>query len=306
MITVLEILERARSGGQRLPYNEAAVLFAAAVRLAAANDSTLRARLLQIDDAGRLRLEPFDEEAPDPDPAYLAPELLSPDAPDKNDPKVQVYAAGVLGYELLTGKVAPPSGHSPGPELSGPLGEVVRLALAPDRRTRIEDLKQLEEAVEGVQPRPPAEGERNILVALRNRFSRPSPEKEPVGKLIDRLQQLEAQVATLGKAQSRMEAAQRQSLETMERFEVGQLRAGDAGRRQQPVIAPAILAGTLSAAAVVAVAWALGVFAFPVPRPPPPPATAESAPPEAKPATTEPKPAADATPVANEAKPARR
>ena len=91
MITVLEILERARSGGQRLPYNEAAVLFAAAVRLAAANDSTLRARLLQIDDAGGLRLAPFDEDAPEADPAYLAPELLSPDAPDKNDPKVQVY-----------------------------------------------------------------------------------------------------------------------------------------------------------------------------------------------------------------------
>ena len=320
MITVLEILERARTAGQRLPYNEAAVLFAAAVRLAAANDSTLRARLIRLDDGGGLHLAPFDEEGPDPDPAYLAPELLSPDAPDKNDPKVQVYAAGVLGYELLTGKVAPPSGHSPGPELSGPLGEIVRLALAPDRRTRIEDLKELEEAVEGVQPRPPAEGERNILVALRNRFSRPSPEKEPVGKLIDRLQQLEAQVATLGRAQSRMEAAQRQSLETMERFEVGQLRAGDAGRRQQPVIAPAILAGTLSAVAVVAVAWGLGLFASPPPgRPAPPAPTSESPPPdvkeEAKPPPAETKSAAnkpverkpapaEAKPAAAEAKPA--
>jgi tetratricopeptide (TPR) repeat protein len=297
MITVLEILERARSAGQRLPYNEAAVLFAAAVRLAAANDSTLRARLLQIDDAGGLHLTPFDEEAPEADPAYLAPELLSPDAPDKNDPKVQVYAAGVLGYELLTGKHAPRSGHAA--DLSGPLGEVLRLALAPDRRTRIEDLKQLEEAVQGVQPRPPAEGERNILVSLRNRSSRPPPEKEAVAKLIDRLQQLETQVATLGRVQSRMEAAQRQSLETIERFEVGQLRAGDAGRRRQPVIAPAILAGTVSAAAVVAVAWGLGVFAFPAPRPPPSTATAESVPPEAKPATTEPKFAADASSVAN-------
>src|SRR2546423_9709123 len=91
MITVLEILERARSAGQRLPYNEAAVLFAAAVRLAAANDSTLRARLLQIDDAGGLRLEPFDEEAPEADPAYLAPGLLSPAAPDPNHPKMPGY-----------------------------------------------------------------------------------------------------------------------------------------------------------------------------------------------------------------------
>jgi tetratricopeptide (TPR) repeat protein len=322
MITVLEILERARTAGQRLPYNEAAVLFAAAVRLAAANDSTVRARLLQIDDTGGLRLEPFDEEASEADPAYLAPELLSPEAPDKNDPKVQVYAAGVLGYELLTGKHAPPSGHST--DLSGPLGEVLRLALAADRRTRIEDLKQLEEAVEGVQPRPPAEGERNILLSLRNRSSRPPPEKEAVAKLIDRLQQLETQVATLGRVQSRMEAAQRQSLETMERFEVGQLRAGDAGRRRQPVIAPAILAGTLSAVAVVAVAWGLGLFASPSPvRPAPPPVTseppvppeakeeakpapAETKPAERKPAPVEPKPAAaDGTPSPNEAKPAQ-
>ena len=122
MITVLEILERARTAGQRLPYNEAAILFAAAVRLAAANDSTVRARLIRIDDSGGLRLEPFDEEAPEADPGYLAPEMLSPDAPDRNDPKVQVYAAGVLGYELLTGKPAPRPGHATGPELSGPLG----------------------------------------------------------------------------------------------------------------------------------------------------------------------------------------
>src|SRR5207302_9720196 len=150
MISAYEILEKSRAAGQRLPYNEAAVLFAGAVRLAAANDSTLRGRLVRIDDAGALHVEAFDEQAPEAEPAYLAPELLSPDAPDKNDPKVQVYAAGVLGYELLTGKHAPLSGHST--DLSGPLGEVLQLALASDRRTRIEDLKQLEEAVEGVQP----------------------------------------------------------------------------------------------------------------------------------------------------------
>ena len=296
MITVLEILERARTAGQRLPYNEAAILFAAAVRLAAANDSTVRARLIRIDDSGGLRLEPFDEEAPEADPGYLAPEMLSPDAPDRNDPKVQVYAAGVLGYELLTGKPAPRPGHATGPELSGPLGDVLRLALAPDRRTRIEDLKQLEEAVEGAQPRSSAEGERNILLALRNRSSRPPPEKEAAAKLSDRLHQLEAQVATLAKAQSRMEATQRQSLETIERFEVGQLRAGDAGRRRQPVVAPAILAGTLSAVAVVAVAWALGLFAPPPPLRPAPPATSESPPPSPEAKEESKPPAAPAKP----------
>jgi len=54
MISTYEILEKSRTAGQRLPYNEAAVLFAGAVRLAAANDSTLRGRLVRIDDAGGL------------------------------------------------------------------------------------------------------------------------------------------------------------------------------------------------------------------------------------------------------------
>jgi tetratricopeptide (TPR) repeat protein len=309
MMTVHEILEKARIAGQRLPYNEAAVLFAATVRLAAETDSTIRPRLIRIDDNGGLRLEPLDEEAPEADPAYLAPELLSHDAPDKNDLKVQVYAAGVLGYELLTGKLAPPSGHPVGPELSGPLGDVVRLALAPDRRTRIEDLKQLEEAVEAVQPRPPAEGERNILAALRNRFSRPPEKDAALTRLVDRVHQLETQVATLGKAQARMEAAQRQSLETIERFEVGQLRAGDAGRRPRPVIAPAVVGGALAAVAVVAVAWAFGLFALPgVVKPAAAPVASESPPPEVKeapetkPAPNEPKSAQAEKPAPSEPK----
>src|SRR5256885_2653053 len=134
MTTAHEILEKARAAGQRLPYNEAAVLFTAAVRLAATSDSTLRARLLRIDEAGGLHLDTFDEDAPEAEPAYLAPELLTPDAPDKTDPKVQVYAAGVLGYELLTGRLAPPPDHAAGPELTRPHADVARPALARGRR----------------------------------------------------------------------------------------------------------------------------------------------------------------------------
>src|SRR5258706_14993990 len=150
MITVHEILEKARASGHRLPYNEAAVLYAAAVRLGDAQDATLRGRLVQIDDAGGLHVGGFDEDAPEAEPGYLAPELLSADAPPKTDPRVQVYAAGALGYELLTGKHLPQSGQAPGPELSGALGDVVRLAMAPDQRARYGDLKQLYDAVEVV------------------------------------------------------------------------------------------------------------------------------------------------------------
>ena len=214
---------------------------------------------------------------------------------------MQVYAAGVLGYELLTGRLAPPPGQAPGPELTGPLGDVVRRALAVDRRERIEDLRELHEAVEEIQPRPPAEGERNILSALRNRFSRTSSEKEAAAKLIDRLHQLETQVAQLGKAQARLEASQRESSETIERFEMGQTRADQAGRRRQSVVAPAMAVAALTSAAVFAAAWAFGLLAIP-PRsgllpmanaPPPPlepvevaPAARDAAVAEAKPEST--------------------
>ena len=258
-MNVHEILEKARAAGHRLPYNEAAVLFAAAIRLAAAHGSTLRGRLVQIDEAGGLHVEAFDEHAPEAEPGYLAPELLAADAPPRTEPRVQVYAAGALGYELLTGKLAPQPGQPPGPELSGALGDVVRIALAPDRRARFGDLKQLHDAVEVVQPRPPSEGERNILSALRMRFSRPPPEKEALARLIEKVHQLEGQVAQLGKSQARLEATHQQSMEMIERFEDGQRRLNETGRRKQSVVAPAVFAALFTTLAVLAAAWGLGM-----------------------------------------------
>jgi tetratricopeptide (TPR) repeat protein len=306
MMNVHEILEKARAAGHRLPYNEAAVLFAAAVRLAAAHGSTLRGRLVQIDEAGGLHVEAFDEHAPEAEPGYLAPELLAADAPPRTDARVQVYAAGALGYELLTGKLAPPPGQAAGPELSGALGDVVRIALAPDRRARFGDLKQLHDAVDVVQPRPPSEGERNILSALRMRFSRPPPEKEALARLIEKLQQLEGQVAQLGKAQARLEATHQQSLEMLDRFEDGQRRLNETGRRKQSVVTPAVLAALFTTLAVLAAAWGFGMrLPFPVvaasqPEPVATPAPAlpppEAPPPPVEKARVE-KPPADKLPV---------
>jgi tetratricopeptide (TPR) repeat protein len=301
MITVHEILEKARASGHRLPYNEAAVLYAAAVRLADAQDATLRGRLVQIDDAGGLHVDGFDEDAPEAEPGYMAPELLAADAPPKTDQRVQVYAAGALGYELLTGKLAPQPGHAPGPELSGALGDIVRKALSPGPQERYGDLKQLHDAVEVVQPRPPAEGERNILSAVRTRFSRPPPEKEALAKLIEKLHHLETQVAQLSKIQSRLEAQQQQSLEMIERFEDGQRRTQELERRPRSTVFPAVLAGLIASAGALAAAWGLGMIAAPVlpgAKPGSVTATAASEPDASAAPAAEPVPAPDAATAA--------
>jgi tetratricopeptide (TPR) repeat protein len=263
MTTLHDILEKARAAKQRVAPTEAAVIFAAVVRLAAAQNATVRARLVQIDEAGGLHLAPLDDRLAETEPGYAAPELLGKEAPRKSEPRVQVYAAGALGYELLTGRTPPQPGALPGAELAGPLGDILRMALAPDRRERFANLAQLHEAVEGVQPRPPAEGERNIFAALRTRFSRPPPEKEAVAKVIDRLHHVESQAAALGKAQSRMEAALHQIQESVERFEDGQRRASELQRRKSSSVAPGFLAGAVAALAVLGVAWALGMVGAP-------------------------------------------
>ena len=275
MTNLHDILEKARSSGQRLSASEAAVLYAAIVRAAAAQGATLRARLAQIDESGALHLAPFDDQAPEGEPGYLAPELLAKDAPRKSEPRVQVYAAGALGYEILTGHQPPQPGSVPGPELAGPLGDIVRMALAPDRRERFGDLTQLYDAIEGVQPRPPAEGERNIFSALRNRYTRVAPEKEALAKLIEKLHQMEAQVAQLARSQAKLEGGQRQAMQAIEHFEDGQRRLS---APRQSAFGPALLAAVLAASAIVGVGWAMGIVPLPG-RAPPQPSTPTAAPP---------------------------
>ena len=136
LITLHDILERSRASGQKLAAGEALWLFAAVVRLAAAQGGTVRSRLVQMDSSGALHLARFDEKRDD-ETGYHAPELQERGAPAKTEPRVQVYAAGALGYELLTGQPAPDPRKGPGPELAGPFGDLVRIALARDRRERL-------------------------------------------------------------------------------------------------------------------------------------------------------------------------
>ncbi len=248
MMTVHDILERARASGQRLSATEAGALFSAAVRLASAQGATLRSRLVQLDDQGSLHLLPFDDQLPELEMGYLAPELLAADAPRKSEPRVQVYAAGAFGYELLTG--SDPRNGLEG-ELPAPLGDIVRIAVSPDRRERFGDLTQLYDAVESAQQRLPVEQERQLLVAMRARSGLGAGiEKEALAKLIAQLGEVQRQL-------SKLSAAQREVGERVERFEDGQRLGPASGKRGAPVLVP-LLAGLLGAAAAIAAAWALG------------------------------------------------
>jgi tetratricopeptide (TPR) repeat protein len=291
MTNLREMLERARVAGQRLPEKDAALLFAVAMRLASAQGATLRGRLVQIDDAGVMHLLPFDDQAPEEELGYLAPELLAKDAPRKSEPRVQVYAAGALGYELLTGQYPLTSGQAPGAELSGPLGDIVRMALAADRRERFGDLTQLYDAVEVAQRRLPPETEKQQLVAIRTRASRwrsSGLEKEALAKVIEKITQLDAQLSLSGKAWSRIDQTQRQALERLDRFESGLERMESEARHKPSVALPVFATGLLG----VAIGAAAVVFApvltrqqqqQPVEKPVPPVSAAAPAPPVALP-----------------------
>jgi tetratricopeptide (TPR) repeat protein len=165
--TVRDILERARAAGETIPQPEAAALFSAAVRLSVEQGMVPRPHQLRLDDQGSLTFV-RDESGPLA-PEYLAPELSSDDPPRRSEPRVLVYAAGALGYELLCGQTPKVPPEAPAGELAGPLADLVRLALSPDRRERFGDLQQLLDAVEVVQPRRPPEAERQLFAALLKR-----------------------------------------------------------------------------------------------------------------------------------------
>lgn len=272
MVTLHDILERARASGQKLSPGEALWLFAAVTREAAEKKATVRSRLVHVDANGVLQLARFDEKRPEDEPGYLAPELLEKGGPRKDEPRVQVYAAGALGYEIFTGH-APDPRKAPGTELTGPAADVVRIAMAHDRRERFGDLNQLREAVDALQQPADPEAERHAFAALVGRGEKPEkPDKsggalpelgrQALTKLIDHVGQLGRQMEAVRNGLADVQRDQRDLLQRVAVLESRGTSGSPAPKgRSSPVMA--VLAGMLGAAVAVA---AVGVVAVKVPR----------------------------------------
>ena len=269
MVTLHDILERARASGQKLSPGEALWLFAAVTREAAEKKATVRARLVQIDANGVLQLARFDEKRPEDEPGYLAPELFEKGGPRKDEPRVQVYAAGALGYEIFTGH-PPEQRKVPGPELTGPAADVVRIAMTQDRRERFGDLHQLREAVEALQQPADREAERHAFAALVSRADKPDksrgalPElgRQALSKLIDHVGQLGRQMEAVRNGLADVQRDQRDLLQRVAVLESRGEAAAPAPKGRSGALAP-VLAGMLGATVAVVV---VGVVLVKVPR----------------------------------------
>jgi hypothetical protein len=178
-ISVEKLLEVVRLKGGALPQRLAAHLFCAAVWRGAVAGTSLRPRLILLDPLDGLRLEPANRASSvERENGYLAPEVLAGGAAT-NDPQVLVYAAGALGYELLAGEPPPAAPVRMPAELAGPLGEVVRVAMAPQRRDRFQALEQMSEALHAIHPAPAPELEKLLFTSLYGLCSRWVPERSP-------------------------------------------------------------------------------------------------------------------------------
>ena len=310
MITLHDILERARAAGQKLAAGEALWLFAAVTRLAAAQKSTVRSRLVHLDASGAMQLARFDEKRAEDEQGYLAPELLERGAPAKTEPRVQVYAAGALGYELLTGQPAPDPRKGPGPELAGPFADLVRIAMAHDRRERFGDLQQLREAVDALQRPAGADAERQTFAALVGRSDKwagvPDMDRAALAKLIEHVSHLGKQMDAV---RSGMADVQRDQQDLSTRVAVMESR----GPGQSVVVrsgsgfAPGLLGGLFGAAVAAGALFTAGLLnpaairALASPKP----AARAPAPADPRPgpaaASMVPAPPVAATPIANPA-----
>ncbi|HZX96939.1 MAG TPA: hypothetical protein VFE90_20635, partial [Myxococcales bacterium] len=173
--SVASFLTQAQKRGSELPPALSGALLLAAIRLSEHQQQALRPYQLLVDDDGALDL--LTGEPPTGD-GYSAPELRN-GAVLPDDPRVLVYAAGALAYELIT--LAPPrQGQAPGKEVQGPLAPVIRKAMA-ERQQRYRTLGDMARAIERIHGRPSREEERLILAAVAG--STPLPAAQKLAKI---------------------------------------------------------------------------------------------------------------------------
>jgi tetratricopeptide (TPR) repeat protein len=173
--SVASFLSQAQKNGTEVPVALTGALLLAALRLSEKKMQALRPYQLLVDDDGALEL--LTGEPPTGD-EYAAPELRN-GAVLPEDPRVLVYAAGALGYELVTLK-PPPAGPGRAEGLAGPLAPVIRKAMS-ERQQRYKSLGDMARAIERIQGRPSREDERLILAAVA--ASTPLPPQQKLAKL---------------------------------------------------------------------------------------------------------------------------
>ena len=173
--SVASFLSKAQRKGTELPPAVSGALLLAAVRLSDAKGQAVRPYQLLVDDGGGIDL--LSGEPPTGD-GYAAPELRN-GAVLPDDPRVLVYAAGALGYELVT-LTPPQAGLGVGLEVHGPLAKVIRKAMA-ERQRRFKNLTEMARAIEAIHGRPSKEEEQSILAAVA--ASTPLPPAQKLAKL---------------------------------------------------------------------------------------------------------------------------
>ncbi|MBS2024943.1 MAG: hypothetical protein JST92_21300, partial [Deltaproteobacteria bacterium] len=131
--SVLGFIEHTRRVGAPMPPALVASLLNAAARSAEKEQRPLRPDLVLVDELGRLTLAPPDFAEGPPPPGYVPPEVRAGQHA-ADDARALVYGAGAFGWHLLQG--VSPSEERDLSQLTGPLGDIVRVALAQERRER--------------------------------------------------------------------------------------------------------------------------------------------------------------------------
>jgi tetratricopeptide (TPR) repeat protein len=146
MISLEQLLDDARQQSRTLAPDIAVRLLCAAVRIAASSGVQLRPRRLLLQDNGELKLDADSPTDGGDRSGYLAPEVVA-GLSSADDPRSLVYAAGALGYELLTGNATPDRRLAGAPELPEPVSAILRKTLAV-RHQRFATLSELSEQLE--------------------------------------------------------------------------------------------------------------------------------------------------------------